>query len=128
MITSITWITIREARSDAAGGVFFIRTNSAGRTYRLVTAPAEDPVRSRWHEVMANRPGVMLAGHGSVSNAFGAYGAGRRVAVLADRGFDASKRPALWRLRTALMFAEPAYNATLGANPEFDTGTGTVPV
>jgi oligopeptidase B len=105
---------------DAAGGVFFIRTNSGGRTYRLVTAPVEDPVRSRWHEVMANRPGVMLAG----MEAF------RTHLVLTERedglphlrivdltreaasALDASQR---------LIFAEPAYNAMLGTNPEFDT-------
>jgi len=43
--------------SELTGGVFFIRTNSLGRTYRLVTAPVADPVRARWHEVIGNRPG-----------------------------------------------------------------------
>src|SRR5271165_2959331 len=41
--------------SDTAGGAFFIRTNSGGRTFRLMTAPTVDPVRSRWREVIANR-------------------------------------------------------------------------
>ena len=49
-------------RGEETGGIFFIRTNSGGRTYRLMTAPVEDPVRSRWREVIANRPEVMLAG------------------------------------------------------------------
>ena len=48
--------------SDPAGGVFFIRTNSGGRTYRVVTAPTSDPAQSRWREVIPNRPRVMVAG------------------------------------------------------------------
>src|SRR6516165_9592122 len=31
--------------ADRAGGIFFIRTNSGGRTYRLMTAPTSDPRR-----------------------------------------------------------------------------------
>ena len=105
---------------DPAGGVFFIRTNSGGRTYRLMTAPTEDPVRSRWREVVPNRPKVMVAG----MEAF------RTHLVLTERedglpylriidltveaatALAASKR---------IEFAEPAYNAMLGTNPEFDT-------
>jgi oligopeptidase B len=106
--------------SDPAGGVFFIRTNSGGRTYRLMTAPTEDPVRSRWREVIPNRAQVMLSG----LDAF------RTHLVLTERedglpylriidltveavtALGASKR---------IEFAEPAYNAILGTNPEFDT-------
>jgi oligopeptidase B len=105
---------------DAVGGVFFIRTNSGGRTYRLVTAPVEDPVRSRWHEVIANRPGVMLAG----MEAF------RTHLVITERedGLPHLRIVDLTReARSALesslrlSFSEPAYNAMLGTNPEFDT-------
>ncbi len=107
---------------DAAGGVFFIRTNSAGRTYRLVTAPAEDPVRSRWHEVMENRPGVMLAGlevfrtHLVITE--------REDGLPHLRIVDLTKQaPSAFAASERLMFSEPAYNAMLGTNPEFDTGT-----
>jgi oligopeptidase B len=106
--------------SDPAGGVFFIRTNSGGRTYRLVTAPTVDPVRSRWHEVIENRPGVMLAG----MEAF------RTHLVLTERedglphlrivDLTAEARSALGASQR-LGFAEPAYNTSLGTNPEFDT-------
>jgi len=106
--------------TDAASGVFFIRTNSGGRTYRLMTAPTEDPVRSRWREVIPNRPKVMLSG----LDAF------RTHLVLTERedglpylriidltvealtALAASKR---------IEFSEPAYNAMLGTNPEFDS-------
>jgi len=108
--------------SDPAGGVFFIRTNSGGRTYRLITAPTHNPASEKWREVIPNRPGVMLAG----LEAF------RTHLVLTERedglphlrivdltlqaatALDASER---------LSFSEPAYNATLGTNPEFDQET-----
>ena len=105
---------------DPAGGVFFIRTNSAGRTYRLMTAPASDPSRSRWHEVIPNRSGVML----SAAEAF------RTHLVLFEREdglpylriVDLTRRaPSALAASRRIEFAEPAYNATLGANPEFDT-------
>ena len=108
--------------SDSAGGVFFIRTNSLGRTYRLVTAPVADPGRARWHEVIGNRPGVMLAG----LEAF------RTHLVLTEREdgvphlriVDLTREaPSALEASERLIFSEPAYNAMLGTNPEFDTET-----
>jgi oligopeptidase B len=105
---------------DAAGGVFFIRTNSGGRTYRLVTAPTADPVKSRWREVIGNRPGVMVAG----LEVF------RTHLVLTEREdglphlriVDLQKKAAnALAASQRLQFAEPAYNAMVGTNPEFDT-------
>jgi oligopeptidase B len=105
--------------SDPAGGVFFIRTNDAGRTFRLMTAPAVDPVRSRWHEVVPNRPGVMLSG----------VAAFRSHLVLVEREeglphlriVDLTREaPTALAASTRITFSEPAYNAALGANPEFD--------
>jgi oligopeptidase B len=106
--------------SDPAGGVFFIRTNDAGRTFRLMTAPAVDPVRSRWHEVIPNRPGVMLSG----------VAAFRSHLVLVEREeglphlriVDLTREaPAALAASKRITFSEPAYNAALGANPEFGT-------
>lgn len=108
--------------SDPAGGVFFIRTNSLGRTYRLVTAPVGDPGRTRWHEVIGNRPGVMLAG----LEAF------RRHLVVTERQdgvphlriVDLTREaPSALEASERLIFSEPAYSAMLGTNPEFDTAT-----
>src|SRR6266581_2258308 len=42
-------------------GVFYIRTNSGGRTFRLMTAPVSDPRREFWREIIPNRPEVMVA-------------------------------------------------------------------
>jgi oligopeptidase B len=105
---------------DPAGGVFFIRTNSGGRTYRLMTAPTVDPVRSRWHEAIPNRPGVMLAG----------LAAFRTHLVLAERedGLPYLRVVDLTREAGSALaasrrieFAEPTYSAMLGNNPEFGT-------
>ena len=105
---------------DAAGGVFFIRTNSGGRTYRLVTTPVQDPGRARWHEVIPNRPRVMVAG----LEAF------RTHLVITEREdglphlriVDLTKQASsALAASERLMFSEPAYNAMLGTNAEFDS-------
>jgi oligopeptidase B len=106
--------------ADPAGGVFFVRTNSNGRTFRLMTAPTNNPARARWHEVVPNRPGVML----SAAACF------RNHLVLCERedGLPYLRIVDLTREASSALaasyrieFAEPVYNATLGANPEFDT-------
>lgn len=104
---------------DAAGGVFFIRTNSGGRTYRLVTAPTSDPGRARWHEVIANRTGVMLSGlevfrtHLVISE--------REDGLPHLRVVDLTRRaPHALAASLRLSFSEPTYSAMLGTNPEFD--------
>lgn len=108
--------------ADPTGGVFFIRTNSLGRTYRLVTAPVAEPGRARWHEVIGNRPGVMVAG----LEAF------RTHLVLTEREdgvphlriVDLTREaPSALEASERLIFSEPTYNAMLGTNPEFDTET-----
>src|SRR3989442_11084005 len=43
------------------GGVFCIRTNSGGRTFRLVTAPATDPRREFRRAIIPHRPEVKPA-------------------------------------------------------------------
>ncbi len=105
---------------DAFGGVFFVRTNSNGRTFRLMTAPTIEPARERWHEVVPNRPGVMLS----------AIACFRDHLVLCERedGLPYLRIVDLTRAATSALsashrieFAEPAYNAVFGANPEFDT-------
>ncbi len=106
--------------SDPAGGVFFIRTNDLGRTFRLMTAPAIDPGRLRWHEVVPNRPGVMLSGVAAFRS--------HLVFVEREEGLPhlrildlTREAPTALAASRRITFAEPAYNAALGANPEFDT-------
>jgi len=104
---------------DAAGGVFYIRTNSGGRTFRLMSAPVSDFRRESWREVIPNRPEVMLA----TADVFKTH------LVLFERegGLPhlrivdlTSTAPSFLAASHRIEFAEPAYNASIGENPEFD--------
>ena len=105
---------------DFAGSdVFLIRSNSGGRTYRLLRAPTSSPGRADWRELIPNRPDVML----SAADAF------RTHLVLLERedGLPflrvvphAAPGGDLLQGSFRIPFAEPAYNAAPGANPEFD--------
>jgi oligopeptidase B len=109
----------RGANPEDTGGYFFIRTNSGGRTFRIVCAPVADPQRARWRQVIANRRDVMIAGadvfrsHIVLSEREGGLPYLRIVdlGVAAPDALSASHR---------IEFAEPAYHASLGTNPEFD--------
>ena len=102
------------------GGIFLIRTNTKGRTFRLMTAAVTQPGQEHWHEVIANRPGVMLAG----LDVF------RSHLLLLEREdglpylrvVDLTKEaPSALAASYRIAFAEPAYNAAPGNNPEFST-------
>ena len=45
---------------DHNGEYFYIRVNDTGRNFRLVKAPAGDPEKKNWTEVVAQDPNVML--------------------------------------------------------------------
>jgi len=99
--------------------VFLIRTNSGGRTYRLAAAATTSPARSDWRELIPNRPSVML----SAVDAF------RSHLVLFERenGLpylrvipSANHSSDLLAGSYRIPFAEPAYNAAPGINPEFE--------
>jgi oligopeptidase B len=103
----------------AGSEIFFIRTNSGGRTFRLVTAPAGNPEQESWHEIIPNRLDVMLAGvaafkqHLVLFEREGGLPYLRIVDLVANAGgaLAASHR---------IEFSQPTYNASLGDNPEFD--------
>jgi oligopeptidase B len=106
-------------RGTPASDVFLIRTNSGGRTFRLVAAPVSDPQRSNWKELIPNRPAVML----SAAEPF------RSRLVLFERedGLPflrviplASSPGDFLATSFRIPFDEPAYNAVPGTNPEFD--------
>ncbi len=109
----------RGANPNDTGGYFFIRTNSGGRTFRLVCAPVLDPQRSKWRQIIPNRPDVMLAG----LDAFRSHiilterEGGLPYLRIVDLGVET---PDALLASHRIEFAEPAYNASLGSNPEFD--------
>src|ERR1700676_4519722 len=107
---------------DSTGGIFYIRTNSGGRTFRLVTAPVADPRRDTWREFISNRPEVMLASAQVFASHLVLYERESALPYLRivplNAGVD-SKDPLDSSHR--IDFREPVYNASLGANPEFVT-------
>jgi len=112
----------RGANALDTGGYFIIRTNSGGRTFRLVSAPVAHPAREHWREIIPNRPDVML----SAVNVF------RSHIVLFEREgglpylriIDLSvAAPDALSVSHRIPFQEPTYAASLGDNPEFDTTT-----
>jgi oligopeptidase B len=102
---------------------FLIRTNSGGRTYRLATASVSNPQRENWREFIPNRPNVML----SAVDAFRSHLVlveredglpFLRILPLATSNFGSTSDALANSFR--MPFAESAYNAAPGANPEFD--------
>jgi oligopeptidase B len=107
-----------------SSGVFYIRTNSGGRTFRIVTAAVDDPRRKTWHEFIANRPDVMLASAQAFTSHLVLYEREGGLPYLrivplgtGERGREGDVLASSQRIE----FAEPVYNASPGANPEFVT-------
>ncbi len=105
---------LHEYEVDHHGDRFYIRTNSGGRNFRLVSAPVSDPGKENWKEVIPHRPSVMLEGMDFFANYY----------VLLERE-DGLQRLRVADLRTGqwhrIEFPEPAYAASPAQNREFDT-------
>jgi oligopeptidase B len=98
--------------------VFYIRTNSGGRTFRLVTVPVADPRREFWREIIPNRPEVMLAGVEVFQSHLVLFE--REGGLPHLRIVDLTvKAPSALAASPRIAFAEPAYNVSLAENPEF---------
>ena len=104
---------------DSGGGVLYIRTNSGGRTFRLMTVSASDPRREAWQEVIPNRPEVMLAAAEAFRTHLTLFERedGLPYLRIVELG---SARPNLLESSHRIEFTEPAYHAAIGQNPEFD--------
>ncbi len=101
---------------DHRGDLFVIMTNDKGRNNRLVSAPAADPTRANWKELVPHRDDVMLEDFDLFAN----------WTVLYER------QDALPRIRVAdaavengyrVEFPEAIYYAAAQNNKEFDTQT-----
>jgi oligopeptidase B len=99
-------------------GLFYIRTNSGGRTFRLVTAPVSDPRREFWREVTPNRPDVMLAAVEVFQTHLVLFEREGGLPYLRIVDLTAGAPNAL-AASHRIEFVEPAYNASVGENPEF---------
>src|SRR5262249_51984455 len=101
------------------GDVFLIRTNSLGRTFRLMSVSTADPRRKYWRELIPNRPTVMLSAFAAFQAHLAIYEreGGLPHLRIAPLEHNASS---LLEASYRIEFSEPAYTASLGANPEFD--------
>jgi oligopeptidase B len=101
---------------DHHGEAFYIRTNDAGRNFRLVRAPVSSPGRESWVEVVPHRPDVMLED----ALCF------RDHLVLLERE-GGLPQVGVRDLRTGeshrVAFEEAAYSVSPETNAEFDTRT-----
>lgn len=99
-------------------GIFFIRTNSGGRTFRVVTAPDADPARENWREVIPNRSTVMISAVRAFATHLVLYE--REEGLPHLRVVDLKTGRANFLANShRIEFAESAYNAIPGTNPEF---------
>jgi oligopeptidase B len=121
------WRLISERRDDHEytvdhrNGHWFIRTNDAGRNFRLVSAPVDSPGRSHWTELIPHRPDVMLEDVDLFAGFF----------VACERE-DGLPRLRVWSfsgdgpegaLTREIGFPEPAYSAGPHVNRMFETKT-----
>lgn len=107
----------QEYSLDHRNGLFYIRVNDAGKNFRVVTAPVNDPGRESWTELLPEQPDVPLEDF-EVFEHFA-------VASEIVSGLD---RLRVYRFENNLLstdphtveFPEPAYSAGLSVNREFD--------
>jgi oligopeptidase B len=101
---------------DHHGDRFYVRTNERGaRNFKLVSAPAADPRRENWKEVIPHRPGVMLDGVEMFRDFYVVSERGNATPAL--RVFDFKTNKAV-----DIGVPEPVYTISMGANREFETG------
>ncbi|HYA97683.1 MAG TPA: S9 family peptidase [Methylomirabilota bacterium] len=114
------WKIIEPRRQDVEyyaghhGDFFYIRTNDAGRNFRLIAAPVAAPAKENWKEVVPLRPEVMLEDFDEFQDFY----------VLAERE---GGWPQLTVVNfaggpgTRIAFPEPVYSAFPQINREYKT-------
>ena len=106
---------------DHRNGYWFIRTNDAGRNFRLVTAPVATPGRDHWTELIPHRPEIMLE---DVDLFDGFFVACEREDGLPRLRFWSFAGPGpVASASTEIAFPEPAYSAQPHINRVFKTAT-----
>ena len=103
-----------EYYADHNGDSFYLRVNDTGRNFRLVKAPAADPRRQNWQEVVAQRPDVKL----EETNFFKDY----YILYERENGLPQIRVTDLRNGQSRrIEFPEPAYDAGSYDNREYDT-------
>lgn len=108
-----------EYYADHRNGTFYIRTNDAGRNFRLVTTPVAQPGREHWTEMLPHRLNVMLEGVEIFATYYAAWE--RTDGLPRLRVFDFVDAGLLTETAKEVAFPEPVYSAYPSVNREFDT-------
>ena len=99
---------------DHRAGLFYIRTNKAGRNFEIVTAPVSDPAVANWKVFVPQRDGVRI----------------QDIDLFRDFAVVLEKSQALDHLRvydfakaawTEIPFPEPVYTASPGGTPDYES-------
>jgi len=99
---------------DHNGDFFYIRTNDAGRNFRLVKVPVADPGSKNWQEVVPNRADVMLDDADFFKNYY--------ISYEREKGLPQIRVTNLASGETRrIEFPEPAYITYPYLNREYDT-------
>jgi len=107
--------------SGVTGELFYIRSNSGGRTFRLVAAPVSSPGRASWVECVPNRPEVMLSAAYAFRNHLVLFEREGGLPYFRIIEFNSMPGRSFLDASHRMEFSEPAYNASFGDNPEFET-------
>jgi oligopeptidase B len=99
---------------DHRGDLFYIRTNSGGRNFRLVTAPVASPGRENWKEIVPHRADVMLEGVDLFKDHLVLHERANGLPRFTVRSFATGASH-------AVSFPEPVYSANAETNRVFDT-------
>ena len=107
-----------EYYADHRDGLLYIRTNDAGRNFRLVTAPVAAPDSAHWQELLPHRAEVMLEEVDLFASFFVACERTNGLQHL--RVFSFSERDEIAAPRE-IAFPEPVYSAHPHINRTFET-------
>lgn len=105
-----------EYYADHRGDRFYIRTNSGGRNFRLVSAPVSSPGRASWKELLPHRDDVMLEGLDAFEGHLVLHERERGLSHL--RIFDEKKK-----LSERIPLPEPVHALAPEPNPEYKQTT-----
>ena len=101
---------------DHREGLFYIRTNKAGKNFEIVTAPENDPSPKNWTVFIPHRDDVLI----------------EDIDLFKSFAVAVEKSQALTRLRlhnfetgtwTSIQFPEPVYSAFPGGTRDYDSTT-----
>lgn len=99
---------------DHREGLFYIRTNKAGRNFEIVTAPVADPAAGNWKVFVPQRDDVRIQD----MDLFRDFAVVLEKSQALDhlRVYDFAK--AAW---TEIPFPEPVYTASPGGTPDYES-------